>query len=79
MVSPSGGVAEADFCTAHDLNQAFIDAVRETGGNNVDRFLLLSPYAASADPYIIKQMFYKPFVDSAGSGEAIPDEKEIEI
>lgn len=57
--------SEADFRTAHDLNQAFIDAVRKTGGNNADRFLLLSPYAASADPYMIEQMFYKPFEDSA--------------
>ena len=26
---------------------------------------MLSPYAASADPYMIEQMFYKPFEDSA--------------
>lgn len=57
--------SEADFRIMHELNQAFIDAVRATGGGNADRYLLLSPYAASADPYMIRQLFYIPFTDSA--------------
>ena len=31
------------------LNQAFVDAVRATGGNNATRFLLVPTHAASAD------------------------------
>jgi len=31
------------------LNQAFVDTVRATGGNNADRYLMVPGYAASAD------------------------------
>jgi endoglucanase len=32
------------------LQQAFVDTVRESGGNNAHRILMISTYAASADP-----------------------------
>ncbi len=36
------------------LNQAFVDTVRGTGGNNKNRFLMVTPYAASADKNSLK-------------------------
>lgn len=32
----------------NDLNQTALDAIRATGGNNADRFVIVSPYAANA-------------------------------
>ncbi len=54
-----------DFRTVHELNQAFIDTVRSSGGKNSARYLMLSPFSASAEEEIVRAMFYKPFVDPA--------------
>lgn len=56
---------EADFRIVHELNQAFIDVVRGSGGKNMERYLMISPYAASAEEKIIRAMLYQPFVDNA--------------
>lgn len=42
-----------DACMAavevvNDLNQSALDAIRATGGNNADRFVIVSPYAANS-------------------------------
>lgn len=50
----------------HALNQSFIDTVRNSGGKNADRFLMLSPFAASAEEEIIREMLHCPFSDPAG-------------
>ena len=54
-----------DFQIAHDLNQAFIETVRNTGGNNKDRFLILETYAANSGNLFVDQNFYIPYEDSA--------------
>ena len=36
------------------LNQAFVDAVRATGGNNAQRYLMMNTYAASAGMFDIR-------------------------
>jgi len=43
----SGGTAE-ERNNLNILNQVFVDTVRATGGNNAERFLISSPYAASS-------------------------------
>ena len=40
----------------NDLSQRFVDAVRGTGGNNADRLLLITPYAASNDEKILREL-----------------------
>lgn len=62
--SQNGTHAE-DFRIVHELNQAFIDTVRQSGGGNENRYLLLSPFAASAEEDILRAMFAKPFSDPA--------------
>lgn len=52
-----------DFMVVHELNQAFIDVVRASGGNNINRFLMISPFSASAEEDIVRAMFYIPFKD----------------
>ena len=52
-----------DFKIVHDLNQEFINTVRNSGSNNSNRFLMLSPFSASAEDDILRAMFYKPFTD----------------
>ena len=59
------GKSWKDFRCAHDLNQAFIDTVRNSGGKNENRFLVVSTWGASTDSCQIEQLFYKKFVDSA--------------
>lgn len=59
------GVSWKDFRMVHDLDQEFIDTVRDSGGNNKDRFLVLSTWGASSDDCQIEQLFYKDFVDSS--------------
>lgn len=56
---------EEDFRIVHELNQAFIDAVRSSGEKNRERYLMVSPYAASAEEKIVRAMLYQPFVDTA--------------
>lgn len=36
----------------NDLNQIFVDTVRESGGNNAQRCLIVNTYAASGNPYV---------------------------
>lgn len=38
----------AAVAAVNDLNQAALDAIRATGGNNAERFVIVSPYAANA-------------------------------
>lgn len=40
----------------NNLNQAFVDTVRKTGGNNQSRFLMITPYAASSDYNALKAL-----------------------
>jgi len=41
----SGSLSESEcYETAHKINQAFVDTIRATGGNNADRFLLIAGY-----------------------------------
>ncbi len=54
-----------DFQMARELNQAFINTVRNTGSMNAHRFLILPTYASNADPIFVDQNFYSPYVDSA--------------
>lgn len=54
-----------DFRIVHELNQTFIDTVRASGGKNAGRYLMISPYSASAEEEFIRDMFYQPFADSA--------------
>ena len=37
----------------NQLNQAAVDAIRATGGNNADRFIIVSPYAANATAAVL--------------------------
>ncbi len=53
-----------DFRIVHELNQTFIDTVRASGGENAGRYLMISPYSASAEEEFVRAMFYKPFNDS---------------
>lgn len=45
VCADSGSLSE-DECyeTSHKINQAFVDTIRATGGNNADRFLLIAGY-----------------------------------
>lgn len=45
-----GGVSSADAAAANQLNQLFVDTVRSTGGNNTERCLVVSTYAARYEP-----------------------------
>lgn len=60
-----------DFQVAHDYNQLFIDTVRETGGNNTDRFLILETYGANAEPVFVDQCFYKEYTDKGSKNKLI--------
>lgn len=35
------------FATLNELNQIFVDVVRSSGGNNLNRYIMVSPYAAN--------------------------------
>ena len=35
---------DAKYAKANEINQAFVDTIRDTGGKNVDRFLLIAGY-----------------------------------
>lgn len=59
------GTSWKDFRMVHDLDQEFISTVRNSGGKNKDRFLVLSTWGASSDDCQIEQLFYKDFVDSS--------------
>lgn len=50
-----GGTAE-EQALINDWNQAFIDTVRATGGNNETRLLLICPYGTSANLPAIKAL-----------------------
>lgn len=45
-VCPDSGSLSEDECfeVSHKINQAFVDTIRSTGGNNADRFLLIAGY-----------------------------------
>lgn len=45
----TGGNAEA-WDVINQLNHAFVQTIRESGGNNSYRHLMIPPYAASSDP-----------------------------
>ena len=40
---------DARYALTNEVNQAFVDAVRATGGNNADRFLLIAGYGTNID------------------------------
>ena len=51
----SGGTpAEREI--VNNLNAAFVDTVRATGGNNKNRFLMITPYAASSEDAALKDL-----------------------
>lgn len=54
-----------DFRVVHDLDQAFINTVRKTGGKNKNRYLILSTWGASTDSCQVENLFYKSFTDTA--------------
>ena len=58
------GVAWKDFRKVHDLDQEFINIVRNSGGRNTKRCLILSTWGASSDSCQIEQLFYKSFTDT---------------
>lgn len=58
------GSAWKDFRVVHELDQEFINVVRETKGNNAQRCLVLSTWGASTDSCQIEQLFYKAFQDT---------------
>jgi endoglucanase len=64
----SGGTEE-ERNNVNILNQVFVDTVRATGGNNANRFLITSPYAASATAPAIEG-FVLP-TDPAGTNQII--------
>ncbi len=47
--SPADAKGRAAITEICKLNQAFVDTVRATGGNNTNRFLMVPSYAASPD------------------------------
>ncbi len=47
----------------NEFNQIFVDAVRSSGGNNAERFLMITPYGAS--PYNAINEYFKMPTDSA--------------
>ena len=61
----SGGDADGR-AAVNVLNQAFIDAVRKTGGNNAKRCLIICPYGNNGDP-------------NGLSGFKIPSDKNIMV
>jgi endoglucanase len=54
----SGG-DPSQFITLIRWNQLFVDAVRSTGGNNEERFLIISPYV-KAPKHLISPGFFMP-------------------
>lgn len=53
-----------DFRKVHDMDQELITLVRQSGGNNGSRFILVSPFGASTDSCEIEQLMYKSFDDT---------------
>lgn len=45
---------DESYKAANDLNQAFVNTVRSSGGNNPDRYLIVNTYASSAEEREIK-------------------------
>ena len=56
----------------NELNQTFVDAVRASGGNNADRYLLIVGYAAKPDQLGILSQYFRMPKDSA-KGRLIAD------
>ena len=54
----SAEIKDAAACI-NQLNQAFVDTVRASGGNNADRYLMVPGYDASADG-VTNQLFVLP-------------------
>lgn len=48
-INPSNPDCKDAIACVNTLNQAFVDTVRETGGNNASRYLICPGYDASAD------------------------------
>ena len=79
------GGTEEEHKNLNILNQAFVDAVRNTGGNNAERVLMIPTYAASAnevaqraltipvdpakDKIIVSLHFYEPWNFALRTGE----------
>lgn len=53
-----------DFRVSHDLSQEFVNLVRKTGGNNAERYLIVSTWGACADTCQVENYFYKKFTDT---------------
>ncbi|MDR2703056.1 MAG: glycoside hydrolase family 5 protein [Cellulomonadaceae bacterium] len=64
----TGGTAE-ERNNLNILTQVFVDTVRATGGNNAERFLIASPYGASASEAATQDLVIP--VDPAGPGKII--------
>ena len=54
----------ANMRILHDMSQELITLIRNTGGNNATRFLIVPTYGAQLDPIEIESLMYKPFVDT---------------
>lgn len=86
---------DADAQWVNKLNQIFVDTVRSTGGNNLDRVLLLGTYAGAADEKMINAFdtpqdiaddrlavfvnAYTPYQFSKNISTATDDEDEKEV
>ena len=53
-----------DFRKVHDMDQELINLIRATGGNNANRFLIVSTWGASSDSKQIECLMYKEFEDT---------------
>lgn len=50
------GATETDLKNMNRLGQAFVDAVRATGGNNANRVLILQTFGGEADPWQMRSL-----------------------
>lgn len=48
-----GDASDEELAMVNDLNQVFVDTVRQSGGQNTTRFLIVNTYAASTDQRIL--------------------------
>lgn len=48
-----GDASDEELAMVNDLNQVFVDTIRQSGGQNAIRFLIVNTYAASTDQRIL--------------------------
>ena len=65
------GAAQEYYDVLNLWNQAFVDTVRSTGGNNEKRYLLFKSYAGKLQPSLDPTNNYKIPTDPSGTGKLI--------